>query len=138
MTSLEDVRDRFAGNPVLPFADVLTEAEVRDALAEHRAGHRDRVFTPAATVWGLLSQVLSDDHSCRDAVARVLAHRAARGLPACSPNTASYCNARGRLPTGALRTLARRTAGQLQAAVAAEWKWHGRGVFIADGSHVSM
>src|SRR4051812_38090071 len=82
MTSLEDVRDRFAGHPVLPFADILPEAEVRDALAEHRVGRRDRVFTPATTLWGFLSQVLSDDHSCRDAVARVLAHRTAGGLPA--------------------------------------------------------
>lgn len=138
MTCLEDVRARFAGHPVLPFADVLTEAEVRDALAEHRAGGRDRVFTPATTVWGFLSQVLSDDHSCRDAVARVLAHRAAGGLPACSPNTASYCNARGRLPTGVLRTLARRTAERVQAGATPEWRWHGRRVFIADGSHVSM
>src|SRR5262245_65247650 len=43
------------------------------------------------------SSDLSDNHSCRDAVARVLAHRAAGGLGACSPNTASYCNARARL-----------------------------------------
>src|SRR5262249_24091179 len=48
------------------------------------------------TIWGFLSQVLSDDHSCRDTVARIIAHRAASGLPVCSPNTASYCNARAR------------------------------------------
>jgi len=138
MTSLEDVRARFAGNPGLPFADVLTEADIRDALAEHGVAFRDRVFAPATTLWGFLSQVLSDDHSCRDAVARVVAHRAAGGLPACSPNTASYCKARGRLPTGVLRTLAKRTAVGLQAAAAADWKWRGRGVFVADGSHVSM
>jgi hypothetical protein len=138
MTSLEDVRARFAGNPGLPFADVLTEAEVRAALAEHGVAYRARVFSPVTTLWGFLSQVLSDDHSCRDAVARVLAHRAARGLPACSPNTASYCNARGRLGVGLLRSLARRTAGRLQAAAAPEWQWHGRSVFVADGSHVSM
>jgi hypothetical protein len=138
MTSLPDVRARFAGNPGLPFADVLTEAAVRDALAEHGVAFRDRVFAPATTVWGFLSQVLSDDHSCRDAVARVLAHRAVGGLPACSPNTAGYCKARGRLPTEVLRTLARGAAQQLQAAAAADWKWRGRSVFVADGSHVSM
>src|SRR5205814_2199590 len=76
--------------------------------------------------------------SCRDAVARVIAHRAASGQAACSPNTASYCNARGRIPTGVLRTLARRTAEELQAGVAEEWRWNGRDVYIADGSHVSM
>jgi hypothetical protein len=34
--------------------------------------------------------------------------------------------------------LARRTARELQAGAAEEWKWNGRSVFIADGSHVSM
>jgi hypothetical protein len=91
-----------------------------------------------STIWGFLSQVLSDDHSCRDAVARVVAHRASSGLAVCSPNAASYCNARARLLTGVLRNLARRTAQQLQDSAADAWKWNGRSVFIADGSHVSM
>src|SRR5262249_23992424 len=67
-----------------------------------------------------------------------LAHRAASGLEACSPNTASYCDARTRLPTAVLRSLARRTAQQLQDGLPEGWKWNGRSVFIADGSHVSM
>jgi hypothetical protein len=138
MTSLEKVRARFAGNEGLPFAEVLTEASILDVLKEHAAPYRDRVFGPVTTIWGFLSQVLSDDHSCRDAVARVLAHRAAGGLRACSPNTASYCNARARLPTGVLRTLARRSARELQAGAPAGWKWNGRSVYVADGSHVSM
>ena len=138
MTSLDEVRARFARNPGLPFADILTEDQVRDALREHGARYRDRVFGPVTTLWGFLSQVLSDDHSCRDAVARVIAHRAARGLEPCSPSTASYCNARGRVPTGVLKTLARRAADELLAAAPDGWRWHGRRVFIADGSHVSM
>src|SRR5262245_206980 len=136
--SLDQLRARFARNDGLPSADVLTEARIRDALDEHGVRYRDRVFDPVTTIWGFLSQVLSDDHSCRDAVARIIAHRAANGLEACSPNTASYCNARGRLATADLSTLARRTAAELQDAAAAEWKWNGRSVFIADGSHVSM
>ena len=116
MTSLDRLRARFARNEGLPFADVLTEASILDVLDEHGVKYRDRVFGPVTTIWGFLSQVLSDDHSCRDAVSRIIAHRAASGLAACSPNTASYCNARGRLPTGVLRTLARRTAEELQAA----------------------
>jgi len=96
------------------------------------------VFNPVTTLWGFLSQVLSADRSCRDAVTRIIAHRAASGLATCSPNTASYCNARSRLPTGVLCTLAKRTARELQAATVEGWKWNGRDVFIADGSHVSM
>lgn len=138
MTSLDTVRTRFACNQGLPFADVLTEASILDALGEHGVTYRDRVFSPVTTMWGFLSQVLSEDHSCRDAVSRVIAHRAAGGLAVCSPNTASYCNARGRLPTGVLRTLARRTAEELQDGLPEGWKWNGRNVYIADGTHVSM
>jgi len=117
---------------------VLTEASILDVLNEHGVKYRDRVFSPVTTIWGFLSQVLSEDHSCRDAVSRIIAHRAASGATLCSPNTASYCNARGRLLTGVLSTLARRTAQQLQVSAADEWKWNGRSVYIADGSHVSM
>lgn len=138
LTSLDRLRARFARDDGLPFADVLTETRIRDALNEHGVRYRDRVFNPVTTLWGFLSQVLSDDHSCRDAVTRIIAHRAASGLKTCSPNTASYCNARGRVVTGVLRTLARRTAVELQAGAAQEWRWNGRSVFIADGSHVSM
>jgi hypothetical protein len=138
MTSLNEVRARFAGNEGLPFADVLTEGRIREVLNEHGVAYRDRVFGPVTTIWGFLSQVLSDDHSCRDAVSRVIAHRTANGLAVCSPNTASYCNARGRIVTGVLRTLARRTAQELQAGVPEGWTWNGRRVFVADGSHVSM
>src|SRR3954452_9378036 len=138
MISLEQLRARFARNEGLPFADVLTESRIHDALDEHGVRYRNRVFNPITTLWGFLSQVLSEDHSCRDAVTRVIAHRAANGLETCSPNTASYCNARGRLPTGVLCTLAKRTAQELQAGTADQWKWNGRDVFIADGSHVSM
>jgi hypothetical protein len=137
-TSLDQLRARFARNDGLPFADVLTEPRIRQALDEHGVRYRDRVFDPVTTLWGFLSQVLSDDHSCRGAVTRVIAHRAAGGLKTCSPNAASYCDARGRLPTAVLSTLARRTAAELQAAAAEEWKWNGRSVFIADGSYLSM
>ena len=84
--------------------DVVTEANILDVLNEHGVKYRDRVFDPVTTIWGYLSQVLSDDHSCRDAVSRIIAHRATQGIEACSPNTASYCNARIRLPADVLRT----------------------------------
>jgi hypothetical protein len=138
MTNLEEVRARFARDQGLPFADSLTQASILGALDEHQVKFRDRLFSPVTTIWGFLSQVLSDDHSCRDAVSRVIAHRAASGLAPCSPNTASYCNARARLPTAVLRSLAKRTAQQLQDGIPQAWRWNGRRVFIADGTHVSM
>jgi hypothetical protein len=138
MITLKEVRARFARDQGLPFADSLSELSILDALNEHGIKYRDRVFSPVTTIWGFLSQVLSEDHSCRDTVSRIIAHRAAAGLKVCSPNTASYCNARTRLPNTVLGCLARRTAQQLQASLPGAWKWNGRSVLIADGSHVSM
>src|SRR5262245_15660405 len=138
MTTLQEVRARFARDQGLPFADALTERYIREALDHHGIQYRDRLFNPSTTIWGFLSQARSADHSCRDTVSRIIAHRAAAGLQVCSPNTASYCNARARLPTAVLRSLARRTAQQLQEGLPGGGKWNGRSVFIADGSHVSM
>ncbi|HMC66017.1 MAG TPA: IS4 family transposase, partial [Gemmataceae bacterium] len=62
MTTLEEVRARFARGQGLPFADALTELSVLDALDEHGVQYRDRLFSPATTICGFLSQVLSEDH----------------------------------------------------------------------------
>ena len=125
-------------NEGLPFADILTEASIQKVLNEYGVSYRDRVFSPVTTIWGFLSQVLSEDHSCRDTVSRIIAHRTAHGMAMCSPNTASYCTARSRISTGVLSTLAKRTAEELHASVDDRWKWNGRSVFILDGSSVSM
>ena len=42
---------------------------------------KDRIFTPLVTLWVFLGQVLNADHSCRAAVARLIAQRVAQGLP---------------------------------------------------------
>jgi len=138
MSSLDAVRARFARNEGLPFVDILTEASIQKVLNDYGVSYRDRVFSPATTIWGFLSQVLSEDHSCRDTVSRIIAHRTAHGMAMCSPNTASYCTARSRIPAPVLSTLARRTAEELHASVDDRWKWNGRSVFILDGSSVSM
>ena len=89
MSSLDALRARFARNEGLPFADILTEASIQEVLNAYDVTFRDRVFGPATTIWGFLSQVLSEDHSCRDTVSRIIAHRVASGMAVCSPNTAS-------------------------------------------------
>src|SRR5256885_10228760 len=91
------LRRQFLQDGGLPFTDVLTEEVVADALAAV-GGWLDRIFSPLVTLWVFLGQVLSPDHSCRAAVARLNAHRASRGLRPCSPRTGAYCRARQRLP----------------------------------------
>jgi hypothetical protein len=78
MTTLEEVRACFARDQGLPFADSLSERSILDALDEHGVKYRDRLFSPVTTIWGFLSQVLSDDHSCRDA--QGVSDRSAQGV----------------------------------------------------------
>src|SRR5436190_18032369 len=78
------LRRQFLQDGGLPFTDVLTDGVITEALAAV-GGWLDRVFSPLVTLWVLLGQVLSADHSCRAAVARLIAHRVARGQKPCSP-----------------------------------------------------
>jgi hypothetical protein len=91
------LRRQFLQDGDLPFTNVLTEEVVAQALAAV-TGWLDRVFSPLVTLWVFLGQVLSADHSCRAAVARLLAHRRAQGQRPCSAETGAYCQARKRLP----------------------------------------
>lgn len=101
------LRRQLAQAPGLPFADLLPARRVEQALRAEGVSFRERLFSPLVTLWAFLSQVLDPDHSCRAAVARFLAWRAARGLAPCSADTGAYCKARSRLPEPVLARLAR-------------------------------
>jgi hypothetical protein len=130
--------DELRNAPQLPFHDLLDSAAVDRVLKEHRVRFRDRIFTPMVTLWTFLSQVLSPDHSCREAVARVIAFRVARGQKPCGPETGSYCKARKRLPLKVLTDLARGRAQGLDEQAKDAWTWKGRPVQLVDGTTVSM
>lgn len=122
----------------LAFSGVLTAAMVGEALQRCGVEFRDRVFNPAVTLWAFVWQTLSADHTCGDAVARVVAWRVAQGRRPCSANTGSYCQARARLPLQLLRDLLRHIGAQLHAQMPADWRWKGRSVKVVDGTTVSM
>lgn len=71
----------------LPFTTVLSDETIEPALKAIDFAWKDRIYTPLATLWVFLGQVLSADHSCRAAVARLIAHRLSRGARACSSRT---------------------------------------------------
>src|SRR3954452_8275455 len=131
------LRRQFLQDGDLPFTTVLTEEVIAQALAAV-TGWLDRVFSPLGTLWGFLGQVLSADPSCRAAVARLIAHRVARGQKPCSPRTGAYCQARKRLPESFLSDLARGTGQSLDEGADRRWLWKGRRVYIYDGSSVTM
>src|ERR1700676_4973598 len=101
------LRQQLHHTPELPFARLLDRDAIQQALRAEKVCFRDRLFSPLVTLWVFLSQVLDPDHSCRAAVARFLAWRAARGQTPCSADPGGYCKARGRLPKAVLARLAR-------------------------------
>jgi len=100
---INTLRRRFAQTEGLPFNDILSAESIRNIMDEEVDSYRDRIFSPLITLSAFLSQVLSPDHSCQNAVALVIAERVAQGEPPCSSNTKSYCKARLRLPESLVR-----------------------------------
>jgi hypothetical protein len=135
---VEFLRRQFLQGGGLPFADVLSADLVARALTAAGAAWHDRVYTPLVTLWVFLGQVLSADHSCRAAVARLNAHRAAGGQRPCSARTGAYCQARRRLPEGFVADVARRTGRALDDRVDPRWLWKKKRVYVYDGSSVTM
>src|SRR5687767_37783 len=131
------LRRQFLQDGGLPFADVLTDGVLAAALAAV-GDWLDRVFSPLVTLWVFLGQVLSPDHSCRAAVARLNAHRAARGQRPCSARTGAYCRARQRLPEAFFSTAACSVGRGLAAKAEKGWLWKGRRVYLFDGTTVTM
>lgn len=137
-SQVESLCRQFAQAPGLPFADVLCSRQVQQVLDDCHVPFRDRIFSPLVTVTTFLSQVLDPDHSMRQAVARLIAHRAAAGLPACSPDTRAYSKARQRLGEKVWAELTRRTGRDIMLDAPARWLWRGRNVKVVDGSTLSM
>jgi hypothetical protein len=129
---------QFTHDAALPFADILTDDQVQQAIQEQPVRFRDRLFSPAVTVWMFLSQVLDANPCCRQAVARFLAWRLSRGLAPCSADPSAYCKARGRLPEAVLAHLVRQTGQRTTDDKPASWRWAGRTVKVVDGTTVSM
>jgi len=133
-----DAARRLAERSQLPFQDLLAAPIIDELLDELNVSYRDTIYTPQVTLGAFLSQVLSADHSCREAVARVSAFRIAHGRPPCSPQSGAYCTARGRLPEALFSRLVQKTGEQPARAAGPAWLWKGRHVKIVDGTTVTM
>lgn len=109
-------------NDELPLVDALDEARIAEAFEEHQVAFgndEDAVYTPAITLWALLSQVFfsAEHRSCKAAVLRVASLWAVLGRRVCDTNTGAYCRARLKIPFEAVRDITRRLAEDAEAAV---------------------
>ncbi len=132
------LQHQFLQDGNLPFGDILSTESIEKALTAMQVGWVDRIYTPLVTLCVFLGQVLSADHSCRAAVARLIAYRVARKERACSAETGAYCQARKRLPEEFFSQIARQTGQQLDTNVKLAWLWKNRSVYVFDGATVSM
>jgi hypothetical protein len=121
----------------LPFNDFFP-AETIEAIIVHTPHQRTSVFSPLLTLKAFIFQVLSDDSSCRLAIAGVLVDRLSKGQSANSINTGPYCKARQRLPLTQMSQAVATTGSRLHQQGAKAWLWHGLHVVLADGTTVLM
>jgi hypothetical protein len=117
---------------------LLPQLEVAKICDELKFEYRERIYSPMITVWMFITQVLSADHSCQQAVARFNVWRVAKGLLRVSSETTAYCNARCRLPEELFSRLLDWTATRCSEATLEAWLWHNRVVEMVDGWTVTM
>ena len=134
---IQSIRNSFGQRQGLPFADLLTPDMLQQASGQADESS-EPIYTQLVTLWMFLGQVVDPDHSCRQAVARLLAWLTIHGQPACSAENGAYCKARFRLAEEHLYRLFQATGSKLHGETKKEWLWKGRRVKIADGTTVIM
>ena len=97
-----------------------------------------RVCTTAVTLWTFLTQVLSSDHACNSAVAKLIAFRASNNRSIPSSKTGAYCIARDKLDEKAMHRTLCRTGDAIEEAAPDQWHSLGHRVITGDGETVTM
>ena len=134
----KEVRTQLAKQSGLPFLEHLSASLVESVCRTLNHRWRDRIYTPWITLSMFLSQIISSDPSCSDALERFQKYRADKGLPLVSDDTVSYCEARQRLPEEVVWELARRCGLSVDQNADDAWLFQGRLVKLIDGSTVLM
>ena len=141
------VQDSLLQSPSLPFSDALTVQHIEQAFdaegvsfAREGGCGNEPVYTPAVTLWAMLSQALftGEERSCTAAVIRVGLYYALLGRTISSTNTGAYCRARMQVTEGIVRRLTEGVAERAEASAPEDWRWLGRTVHMVDGTTQSM
>ena len=103
-------QDSMLQSEEFPLFESLDEERFQRAFDEHGVdfgNDPDTVYSPAITLWALISQAFfkEEQRSCQSAVTRVALLWAAMGRRVCNTNTGAYCRARAKIPHELIRTL---------------------------------
>jgi len=120
------------------FFNLLTGPQLLEPVESLLPEHRERLFPPTVALSMFLSQVMSAEGSCQNAVNEAVVGQLLSGIDPASVNTSGYCQARGRLPLDMVAQLARLAGALLNEHTPRQWLWRGRHVKLVDGTTVSM
>lgn len=114
-SSFQIIKDAMLQSDELPLAEVIDSEQWQGAFELHEVdfgSDDDAVYTPAITLWALISQVFfkEENRSCKAAVARIASLWAMLGKVVCKTNTGAYCRARLKIPFDVVRDIARQLA----------------------------
>lgn len=135
---VQRIRSQLTKTRDLCMETLLPKQQIEQAIARHGVRFRKRLYTPLVTLWTFLYQTLSEDQSCRAAVAKLLAFVSLGGNDSASAKTDPYCKARERLPESLVADLARQSGQTLQRRFPSTGMLGGRKIKIADGTTLSM
>jgi Transposase DDE domain len=104
------IKDSMLQSAELPLAEVLDNNQWQEIFDAHEInfGQEDgTIYTPAITLWALISQVFfkGEMRSCKAAVGRIASLWATLGKIICSSNTGAYCRARAKISWQAVRSI---------------------------------
>ena len=103
---------------------------------------RRRLFSLDVAFWSFFDQVQTPNGACREAVRKVMAFTRRKfprenGAPM-SSDTSAYCQARAKIPLDVMDQINAHLVDRMQSHVPQDKLWHGRLVWLADGTGLSM
>ncbi|HBJ33289.1 MAG TPA: IS4 family transposase [Planctomycetaceae bacterium] len=103
----------------LPLSEILDSSLIADAFEEDKVdfGIADEdVFTPAITLWAMVSQFLfaKTGRSCKAAAGRVVSLWARTANRVVAQNAGNFCRAKAKIPTATVRKIALRLASEAE------------------------
>ena len=126
----KDLHDNSVGEISAQFAEEISP----ELVDRHASTTRSRIYSHAVTFWAFLTQVLSEDASCAKAVACVQQWCRQLNMPVPSANTASFVEARQRLPEEMLIGIHREILSGFTRNGSTDDLWRGHVVKAVDGT----
>ena len=96
------IKDSMLQSDELPLTEVIDNNQWQEIFDAHKidfGNDDDCVYTPAITLWALISQAFfkGEMRACKAAVGRVASLWATLGKTVCDTNTGAYCRARAKI-----------------------------------------